>query len=350
MAESNVTEKKRIDWIDIAKLIGIYLVIVGHVRHSDTGITNFVHRAIYGFHMPLFFFLSGYVHKKESFQITLKKAAKNILLPYFSLTLICTLLMIPYYWEPIESVTKTIIHNFITPIIGIFFSGNYGFPKPFGYCRFFVLPMWFLFALFECKIICSITYKKIQYIIPIILLAISYFLSVYKIEPWFRIGCCCMSYIFYFIGYKIKEKNLLRNNYVVLKFILSLIAYVVLQIFTNDNIVFVMTIDFGGSGIKYLLLYLLKGLLGIYMVINFSMLLKSNSFVNYYARNTIIILPFHFVIVFYLQKLFENLVFNNIFLELLYSFGIMIVCTVPIFVINHYFPALIGKKKVKEIQ
>ena len=41
---------------------------------------------------------------------------------------------------------------------------------------------------------------------------------------------------------------------------------------------------------------------------------------------------------------FENLVFNNIILELLYSLAVLIVCTIPIYIINRFFPVILGKK------
>ena len=52
------TDKKRMDYIDIAKGIGIILVILGH-RNISTDIKQF----IYTFYMPLFFMLSGYLFK-----------------------------------------------------------------------------------------------------------------------------------------------------------------------------------------------------------------------------------------------------------------------------------------------
>ena len=54
---------KRIDYIDIAKGIGIILVIVGHAFRDEMRIGNpffeFVYQAVYFFHMPLFFTVSG---------------------------------------------------------------------------------------------------------------------------------------------------------------------------------------------------------------------------------------------------------------------------------------------------
>lgn len=48
-------DSKRIDWIDTAKGLGIILVVLGHTWD----IPHWLYCAIYGFHMPLFFLLSG---------------------------------------------------------------------------------------------------------------------------------------------------------------------------------------------------------------------------------------------------------------------------------------------------
>ncbi|WP_029576917.1 acyltransferase family protein [Bifidobacterium thermacidophilum] len=56
--------KKRIEWIDIAKGIGITLVSFGHLRNGDgqsvwlPALDSLI-AAIYLFHMPLFFLLGG---------------------------------------------------------------------------------------------------------------------------------------------------------------------------------------------------------------------------------------------------------------------------------------------------
>uniref|UniRef100_UPI001C2F5592 acyltransferase family protein n=1 Tax=Micrococcus sp. GbtcB5 TaxID=2824750 RepID=UPI001C2F5592 len=47
----------RVEWIDTAKGMGIFLVILGHTGSLGGRITNY----IYSYHMPLFFFLSGYL-------------------------------------------------------------------------------------------------------------------------------------------------------------------------------------------------------------------------------------------------------------------------------------------------
>lgn len=63
--------QNRVTYIDIAKAIGIYLVILGHVVDSGTPIKTF----LYSFHMPLFFVLTGMTYKwpKDSSWATIKE-------------------------------------------------------------------------------------------------------------------------------------------------------------------------------------------------------------------------------------------------------------------------------------
>ena len=72
---------KRIEYLDIARGIGILLVVAGH---NDLGaVSPFAHQVIYSFHIPLFFFLSGYfINTALSFFDYFKKRFHSILQPY----------------------------------------------------------------------------------------------------------------------------------------------------------------------------------------------------------------------------------------------------------------------------
>lgn len=72
---------KRIEYIDIARGIGILLVVMGH---NDFGyVSPFAYQVIYSFHMPLFFFLSGYFLKTSgTFTDFFKKRFNSLLKPY----------------------------------------------------------------------------------------------------------------------------------------------------------------------------------------------------------------------------------------------------------------------------
>ena len=79
---------KRIEYLDIAKGIGILLVVLGH--NDFEVISLFVQRLIYSFHMPMFFFLSGYfINASIPFWDFFKKRFHALLKPFlFTLFLI----------------------------------------------------------------------------------------------------------------------------------------------------------------------------------------------------------------------------------------------------------------------
>lgn len=79
----------RIRWVDIAKGIGIFLVVLGHCQITENVLT-----LITTFHMPLFFFLAGYIFRPErynSFSVFFKARVKSILVPYAAFTLLSIL-------------------------------------------------------------------------------------------------------------------------------------------------------------------------------------------------------------------------------------------------------------------
>ena len=92
-----MTAKKRIEWLDLAKGIGIILVIAGHCIK----LSHWSCQLIFAFHMPLFFFLSGFTFStKDSFGTTVFKKSKTLIVPFlafFTLGLVMTCLIPP--WE-----------------------------------------------------------------------------------------------------------------------------------------------------------------------------------------------------------------------------------------------------------
>lgn len=76
---------KRNETIDIAKGIGIILVILGHLSSPmyEVGWLTCMRGFVYQFHIPLFFFLSGIFMKTgESWGVFLKKKVTRLYLPY----------------------------------------------------------------------------------------------------------------------------------------------------------------------------------------------------------------------------------------------------------------------------
>src|SRR5689334_13215025 len=77
--------------IDVARGLGILLVVLGHnVAFRES--SRELYEAIYLFHMPLFFFLSGVTFRWTSPGEALKKRARALLVPYFMMGAIAVLL------------------------------------------------------------------------------------------------------------------------------------------------------------------------------------------------------------------------------------------------------------------
>ncbi len=84
--KESVLSRRRIEWVDVAKGIAIILVCLGHRKQGLGGVL----RWLYSFHLPLFFFLSGYTTRYVSygsFRGFLYKKGKGIVLPYFAISL-----------------------------------------------------------------------------------------------------------------------------------------------------------------------------------------------------------------------------------------------------------------------
>ena len=79
-----MTGKKRYDFIDMAKGVGMLFIMIGHLRITRIEALYPLQAWIYSFHIPLFFFLSGFLFRPD---VPLKQFAraklKSILIPYF---------------------------------------------------------------------------------------------------------------------------------------------------------------------------------------------------------------------------------------------------------------------------
>lgn len=129
-------ESKRVEYIDIAKGIGIILVVWGHVAWYGTTIINY-------FHMGLFFFISGYVLNlnRNSKQYAMSKL-KYLYMPYV-ISQILFILSNNYFYKLgiVEDSYKA-----IDKIKNIFFALG------LSYSHKWLIPTWFL----VCMLIVSL--------------------------------------------------------------------------------------------------------------------------------------------------------------------------------------------------
>ncbi|MDR0913251.1 MAG: acyltransferase family protein [Methanobrevibacter sp.] len=143
---SNKPKKKRINKYDNMKGIAIFLVVLFHIL--GTHIPKFpyydqFYYFLYLFHMPIFFFVGGYlINFTKDSPI---KAFKSLMIPYFVFSVIWYILEVLFYNFSISDIINSI--PFINP--------------PYG--------LWFLFSLFIMRLILPIL-KKIKNILWISIL------------------------------------------------------------------------------------------------------------------------------------------------------------------------------------
>ncbi len=102
--------KERYDYIDIAKGIGILMVVWAHIM-----LTGWTHRFIYAFHMPLFFLLSGMLFKKEkysSFGKFIAHRAKRLFIPYIIYSVLTWIL-----WATFRCLRHDEVDSYVMPLL-----------------------------------------------------------------------------------------------------------------------------------------------------------------------------------------------------------------------------------------
>lgn len=141
-----MVRKKRILSIDILKALGIWLVVLGHMPLTNRELTN----VIFSFHMPLFFFCSGFLfHYCQDQKAYLLKNVKHLLLvmvPYFVLSLCFEATQDYLFYRDALSFQN----NLFSPVV-YFLTGD----SKIGW-------MWFLWTLLWMRVIYNVLYSRLH--------------------------------------------------------------------------------------------------------------------------------------------------------------------------------------------
>lgn len=158
MPELKQKSVRRLDYITAAKALGICLVVVGHCVPSLP-----IRQWIYLFHMPLFFFLSGYCFKESAADDVVDyigKKIKGLYLPFMTCNLIA-LVFHPFFcriglYDPADRFTSAV--GFLKYTVKILLCVK---------MEDVVAPMWFLPILMFVSVgFCLLTKLKIALRLP----------------------------------------------------------------------------------------------------------------------------------------------------------------------------------------
>lgn len=135
---------KRLLYIDYAKAIAIILVVVGHYYPDIHPLWyEQMRTVIYGFHMPLFMFTSGFIYtatiRYEKYISFLHRKIRRLMIPYFAVsTLIITIKLLTQNNSYVEN-----------PATAISYLRMLYLPEA-GYYTWFIWALWWMFVITPC--------------------------------------------------------------------------------------------------------------------------------------------------------------------------------------------------------
>ena len=326
--------KQRINWIDWAKSVCMFLVILGHCHLCES--QQIITQVIYSFHIPLFFFLSGILCPKRFSLETLKKDLKYIIVPYFTYGMLLAILN--------SIISKELsLEYYLQSLLALCYGNDIN-----------IGPIWFLPALFICKqfyyLFQWIGEKSIiaHTILIVFSFLFTFFIGSYDIclplfadsgffgLPFFLIGSMSLTWI----SERLSDKTPLLPTVIVL-FAIT----ICLSVF-NDS-VNLATCNYG----NYLALYYLNAFAGISFIIGICLLLNPyiNRFTTITSYGTIVILGIHGPILRVLQYylpvyLGYYTTTINLMTALFYASVTQFICYIIILWADRYCPLLLGLK------
>ncbi|MGL4730573.1 MAG: acyltransferase family protein [Clostridium sp.] len=340
--------KKRLEWIDMCKFIAIFYMVWAHI-----GVSRNLDIYIHGFHMQIFFFLSGYVcsYKKEEKIIdVMKKKVRSLIVPYLNFAIITYVFWGIFYviydkskFISLEIFLKSILFNAeISPYGGV---------------------QWFLTCLFIVEIMYYVIYlrtkeskgKRILIIFFIIILG-GFGKYIFDERPVWALDTAFVGLGFYYIGTVFKEYKeskivkYILNEKILLTIAFGVISYLAIRLngYTNMRIM-----SYG----NYILFFVASNLAIIFYIrlsktiIKFKVDNKMYRTIMYLGKNTIIILVLNQVFNIGIKILIGSYINNNKAAISIIGFILTIVVLIAMIplinLINKKIPIIIGRKKVE---
>jgi len=283
------------NYIAIAKALGIMLMVMGH-----SGCPDFLYRFIYMFHMPLFFFCSGFFMKPAGNIIDLRsfiiKRFKGLYLPYVKWSLFFLLfhnLFLSLHLYNLDYIGKYDEGIFIDKLLHIIFTMT-------GHDQL-ADPYWF----FKQLLLSSVMVSSVEYTIRHVkyrlknVVTLIFFLALTTISKFYgwglpviwNLSIVFLSTSFFFLGY-VYRRNEIKPIKSYAGFIAMLIVIIEVYIY-NDYL------DMLWYTWKNVVLYVVIAVIGVFMVLAFSQLLERTRFANvlyYIGNHTMIIFVLHLLV------------------------------------------------------
>ena len=333
-----INQSQRYIWIDHAKFISIFLVVY---FHSPPVFPTVLNTSLGLLRMSCFFFLSGLLFNFDKYPVVwnfAKHRSKQLLIPYFSFFVLLYVywLLWGYKYDPPG-----------TPFYQPLFEYVYGRPDLLD------IPLWFISCLFAMQMFFYLFLKLIKnrFVATIILLATPFIPDFIDLTnaPW-MLDNVCIYFPFYGIAALYRKEimqNLGKGKIQLLYGIIVLFVFIsIVYLLTSGtvNTVFLRTglKTVGSFCILFPVLLIIKYLTDFCGEVRFT---------KYIAMNAIVVLALHAYVILAIHAFVSLLGYPSTFFDGRYLLKFLIavftvtVMVIPIYLINRYFPFMLGKTK-----
>jgi fucose 4-O-acetylase-like acetyltransferase len=337
MEPNNRTEMsfQFIPWVTLAKVLGLYLMVLGHEGLVDSETTHW----IFTFHMPLFFILSGAftkrdVIRKEQFQ----KIFQTLIIPFLFLAT-CWYLIFAAKWIKNDIYESSL---FVGYLLGTFLSPG----KSMGMLHPSCITLWFFLALAEIKMAALFLRERWDWVVVVTgCVLTSLLLHHFQVTLPLAIDSAILALPFFAIG-KWMRKVLLQSDIHVCK----LLLYIVLTgggtylIYRLNGIVDINHCLYGNN----ILLFYAGGVIGSVCVFMISQMIsiwyKGQGVIHTIVQGATIIIGFSSTLSSSIRSVLPFLGGSNLGGMLIAV--LTLVALYPVILISRrYFPLIIGRRK-----
>lgn len=345
----------RLQWIDMAKGLGILLMIFGHM-HVGQPIRDF----IYSFHMIMFVMISGYLYKET---VALKKfiprKIQALLIPYVLTNVISYFVRLCMLYRAgmftVSGALGILKAQILTTLGGSSF-----------YAKHFITietcgPIWFVTFLF-CIVIFYAVLNRIQLknkvlqdiIYLIVLLFLAWCGKTYAFYngflPW-NLDVVPMGMVFYHIGVMVRRYNVLELIRRYFIWVVPLLLW--LSLYPHTGSIIFATREY--LGFPYSIIISVCGSVSVMLAMKELEHVKLAKYINnglaWIGRNSMIVLAVHtieFVHIEWIEHLQERI--GNVWLSFAIYAIVVLLCTFAYVVCKKYTVTFFKSLKDKQVQ
>lgn len=327
--------KTRIIWIDYVKAMAIFLVVLAH-----TPLWKPLQDWIYVFHMPVFFFLSGYLFSPSRHPVFGDFAwvrFRQLIIPYASINVVMYL-----FWLLVGRHVGAEVDDvsWSAPLVAALLGD--------GPSMIHDVPLWFFLCLYLVELLHDALFVGARH--PWLLI-VGFAVLGFGVSVWspvtlpFSIGTALVAIVFYAMGHQLQGR--ISQDW--LTALLCFVATVVVSVFNGR-------INMHANYYGNYLLFLAGACCGVYLMIYLGRLADrlfgECRLFAFIGRNTLAICGFHLLtfaflkgLMVYVLRVSPAVMSGGVVLNVLFA-AVSLFCCLPIvWVLNRWLPWMVGKTK-----